>query len=238
MAKPLAMMPWFPGDFLKSTRGWSITATGVYRALLDAQWDLGILPESPSNLRKTIGATIREWNEGWKFCETKFPLIGGGRQNERLEAHRSKSLSLKAKNSKGAKTTNIKRWGNGVAERSDTESLSDQTPSRTLIAERVAERSQSSPSPSEEKIKTPAALASEPVSKPDPEDPDDYLIWTSGVQLLGEGKRGLIGMLVKEHGRELVARKLGELMAMTEKPRDPAGYFVGAMRKLKRGVVV
>jgi hypothetical protein len=40
--------------------------------------------------------------------------------------------------------------------------------------------------------------------------------------------------MVAEHGRDLVARKLGELMAMAEKPRDPAGYFIGCMRKLER----
>jgi hypothetical protein len=71
------------------------------------------------------------------------------------------------------------------------------------------------------------------LSESDP-DPDDFLIWTAGIELLGESKRGLMGKLIKTHGRELVARKLADLMAMTEKPRDPAAYFVGVMRKLER----
>lgn len=82
---------------------------------------------------------------------------------------------------------------------------------------------------------TPAARAPDFQSE-DP-DPEAYLIWTAGVDLVGEGKRGLLGKLVKQHGQAIVAGKLAELMAMAEKPRDPAGYLVGALRKLERRFV-
>jgi uncharacterized protein YdaU (DUF1376 family) len=94
MSIGLAMMPWFPGDFMRSTRGWSITAKGVYRELLDAQWDMGDLPADPDELRETIGATPGEWEIGWKKCECKFPVRRGGRRNWRLEAHRVKSEQI------------------------------------------------------------------------------------------------------------------------------------------------
>jgi uncharacterized protein YdaU (DUF1376 family) len=94
MSVGLAMMPWFPGDFMRSTRGWSITAKGVYRELLDAQWDMGDLPANPDELRETIGATPDEWEIGWKKCESKFPVRRGGRRNWRLEAHRVKSEQI------------------------------------------------------------------------------------------------------------------------------------------------
>jgi uncharacterized protein YdaU (DUF1376 family) len=93
------MMPWFPGDFMRSTRGWSVTARGVYRELLDAQWDMGELPSDLTDLRLTIGATIEEWAAGWKKCADKFPLIGLSRRNARLEAHRSKSEQIASKRS-------------------------------------------------------------------------------------------------------------------------------------------
>jgi uncharacterized protein YdaU (DUF1376 family) len=87
----LAMMPWFPGDFMRSTRGWSLTARGVYRELLDAQWDMGDLPTDPEELRQMIGATPDEWEIGWKRCEPKFPVRRTCRRNWRLEEHRSRS---------------------------------------------------------------------------------------------------------------------------------------------------
>lgn len=91
MSAGLAMMPWFPGDFMRSTRGWSVTAKGVYRELLDAQWDMGDLPADPEELRATIGATAEEWDLGWKKCEAKFPIKRSARRNLRLETHRAKS---------------------------------------------------------------------------------------------------------------------------------------------------
>lgn len=88
------MMPWFPGDFMRSTRGWSCTVKGVYRELLDAQWDMGILPIAIPELQQTAGATNAEWAAAWPKIETKFPVINGCRQNDRLEEHRRKALEL------------------------------------------------------------------------------------------------------------------------------------------------
>jgi hypothetical protein len=89
------MMPWFPGDFMRSTRGWSLTARAVYRELLDAQWDLGALPSGPQELAEMIGANPGEWSKGWSKCECKFPVGNDGqRRNLRLEEHRSKSKTL------------------------------------------------------------------------------------------------------------------------------------------------
>ena len=46
-----------------------------------------------------------------------------------------------------------------------------------------------------------------------------------------------MGKLVKQHGAAIVAGKIAELMAMPEKPRDPASYLVGALRKQERRFV-
>ncbi len=225
------MMPWFPRDFLAATRGWSITETGVYRTLLDAQWDLGILPEQSSELRALIGATPREWQAGWRRCESKFPIVSGGRKNPRLEEHRAKAIELHERRRRGAQSTNAKRWSSDTPE----VSLSDSTASRSAIAEPVAQRSHPSPSPSEDSEKNPAARAIDAGSEA--LDPEAYLIWTAGLDLIGSEKRSLLGKLVKQHGASIVANKIAELMAMPEKPRDPASYLVGALRKLERKFV-
>jgi uncharacterized protein YdaU (DUF1376 family) len=112
-----ARMPWYPRDFASSTRGWPLVARGVYRELLDSQWDLGgvthggILPEDEDALRMLAGATAPEWRIAWPLVEPKFPLVTGGRQNSRLEAHRRAAVDEFLARRKGANETNRKRWG-------------------------------------------------------------------------------------------------------------------------------
>ena len=77
--KPLPMLPWYPASFMSSTRGWSVTARGIYRELLDCQWEQYGLPEDPAELRKLIGATAAEWKE-WPVVESKFPISPDGRR--------------------------------------------------------------------------------------------------------------------------------------------------------------
>lgn len=84
-----------------------------------------------------------------------------------------------------------------------------------------------------EKNKNPAARATVDSEL----DPEAYLIWNAGVDLVGESKRGLLGKLVKAHGQSVVASKIAELMAMAERPRDAASYLVGALRKQERKFV-
>jgi hypothetical protein len=109
-------MPWYPGRFLSSTRGWSVTARGVYRELLDAQWELGGLPATPAELQRLIGATTAEWKCWRGFVEAKFPIshADGLRRNQTLEQHRSRSDDIRKRNRVGADKTNAKRWGTKV----------------------------------------------------------------------------------------------------------------------------
>ena len=86
---------WYPCyyvDFLLETRGWSMAAQGVYHALLAEQWDRGILPANPDELRTQIGVTnAREWRDGWEKCEPKFPVGRDGRRNVRLDELRAEA---------------------------------------------------------------------------------------------------------------------------------------------------
>lgn len=92
--RALAYMPWYTGDFMTSTRGWPVTARGVYRELLDAQWDRGSLPADPPTLRQLIGATLSEWRAWSTYVEPKFPTCPDGlRRNARLDQHRQKALA-------------------------------------------------------------------------------------------------------------------------------------------------
>jgi hypothetical protein len=108
---PLAWYKWFPGDYLRLTRGWPLAARAVYRELLDAEWDLQILPASPRRLRDTVGATVAEWRVAWPFCEQHFPLDGPGRRNPALERLRATQVALVEQCRRGAQRANRARWG-------------------------------------------------------------------------------------------------------------------------------
>lgn len=113
----LHMMPWFPGDFLASTRGWPLISRAIYRELLDAQWGQGALPPEPSDLRQIVGATPTEWRAGWSRVEPKFPVSADGlRRNYRLEQHRQKAVEIALKRAKigrsGGLASGAKRQAN------------------------------------------------------------------------------------------------------------------------------
>ena len=122
---PFARMPYYPRDFRSSTLGWPLVARGVYRELLDAQWDsggagVGTLPDDEEALRTIVGASPAEWKTAWRYIAPKFPQVDGGRRNHRLEMHRQTAIEEFVKRRKGALTTNAKRWAhhngtNGVS---------------------------------------------------------------------------------------------------------------------------
>ena len=134
MAESLPMMPWYPGDFIRSTRGWSVTARGVYRELLDAQWDMGSLPADTKSLRGMIGATPAEWKAGWSRCADKFPVCADDvRRNPVLEHHRERALRALERKAAGGKATAAKRWGSDSQASSSANSLA----TAELITKRV-----------------------------------------------------------------------------------------------------
>jgi len=178
MAESLAMLPWYPGDFMRSTRGWSVTAKGVYRELLDAQWDIGGLPEDPEQLRALIGATATEWAQGWKRCEEKFVVChDGSRRNTVLEHHRDRTLSLREGRSAGGKAAAAKRWEGHKSAKADASlSYSSAIADASLSGSKqlIAERCHPSPSPSPSPDPSPSPSRSEEAR------PDD---WTEFEQI-------------------------------------------------------
>ena len=127
----LAWFKWFPGDWLAETQDWPLLARGVYRELLDAQWNMGALPAEPSRLRKLVHATPREWRVAWPLVSLKFPTVPGGRLHPGLEERRRQAYAQRDRHRAGARHTNAVRWGDRspIAHRSLSESLSESHPS-------------------------------------------------------------------------------------------------------------
>ena len=212
-ADSLAMMPWFPRDFIASTRAMRLAERGAYRELLDYQWEMGSLPDDHERLARLLGITADEFADIWPGIEDKFLTSGGKMFNQRLEEHRKKALEQREKKRRAAEKTNAKRYGERVAKRSQ--------PSDSL---RDASASPPSPSPSIE----------EEDSRRGDESPRDF-IWRVGVDLLtaaGEKDktaRSFLGRLCKQHGDDQVREALGRAAAVV--PAEPKAWLEGALRK-------
>lgn len=137
----LAMLPWFPRDFLTSTRAMRLSERGAYCDLLFFQWEMGSLPADEEALARLLGCTPKEFTTVWKVVGKKFVQFDDSLRNVRLEEHRAKAIDTRDKKASGAFKTNAKRYGERPAEHNGER-----------IAERDAKRldivSPPSPSPS------------------------------------------------------------------------------------------
>jgi uncharacterized protein YdaU (DUF1376 family) len=112
-------MPWWPGDFLKSTRGWHIIARGCYRELLDHQWDSGSLPADPEKLRLIVAnISCEDWQIAWEAIESKFPISpkDGQRRNPRCDLERVHVFAILAAKSRGGKSSRKNNLGRVIEE--------------------------------------------------------------------------------------------------------------------------
>lgn len=115
----LAMMPWFPRDFIAATRHLALAERGAYRELLDYQWEMGALPADPIRLARLLAITAAEFEPIWEAIRDKFESTTVGLLNKRLEEHRKKAEEQRDKKVRGAAKTNAKRYG----ERADIDTL-------------------------------------------------------------------------------------------------------------------
>ena len=91
--KRLHYMPFFIGDYYRSTIGWSNDADHSHRLLLDAQWEFVVLPRDIEELAHICRRPVKQFKPIWeKYLKAKFPVVKGGRQNARLEVHREESI--------------------------------------------------------------------------------------------------------------------------------------------------
>lgn len=150
--KSLAMMPWFPRDFIAATRHLALAERGAYRELLDYQWEMGALPNDPVRLARLLAITPEEFTPIWAAIRDKFEIVEGRLINNRLEEHRKKAVDQLTKKIKGAEATNAKRYGqrqdptahsaSDSESHSDTLTVSPPSPSPSPSLRRVVEQSQ------------------------------------------------------------------------------------------------
>jgi len=121
----LAMMPWFPRDFIAATRHLALAERGAYRELLDYQWEMGALPTDQARLARLLAVTPEEFAPIWAAIGDKFEVSAAGLRNKRLEEHRNKAIEQRDKKVNGASKTNAKRYAQRPYSEAQCESLSD-----------------------------------------------------------------------------------------------------------------
>lgn len=84
---------WYVKDWRSSraTQRMSFAEKGVYREMLDEQWERGALPDDPKEVAALIATTAEQEAEvlsAWQTVRRKFITVDDGIINERLEAVR------------------------------------------------------------------------------------------------------------------------------------------------------
>lgn len=206
--KSLAMMPWFPRDFHAATRGWSFMERAIYRELLDAQWDMGVLPEAIEKLAKIVAISEEEFSSCWPVVKPKFTKCAGGIRNAKLEQHRKKSLKIrKLRAQLGSKGGKAKAVANAEAKAKGK-----------AVAKSYYSASASS-------LREDIPVGAAPSGDRDPRK----ILFDLGVSVLGSKNRSLIGKAVKEIGDQKTAELLAA-MAATPPMGDPVEYFCRALQ--------
>jgi uncharacterized protein YdaU (DUF1376 family) len=165
-------MPFFCGDFLAGTLGWSAEERGHYTVLLSVQWIQGSIPSDMAALERISSGVT----SCWATLSQKFPVWEDGlRRNRRLESHREKSIDLKEAKSRAGKAGNEQRWKNRktVADGSQT----DRTAIANGIANGIAKTSPPTPTPTSNYTHTQPRVR---VCRPDEEQDSGWALdaWT------------------------------------------------------------
>jgi uncharacterized protein YdaU (DUF1376 family) len=144
--KTLAMMPFYPRDYIAATRGMTLAERGAYCDLLFVAWDSGKpLPKETDVLARLVGVTPRTFAAIWPAIRKKLVEVPDGYISERLELERRKSLALRSKASEKAAAAAAARWHAPSNTRSNAPSMP--TPVNAVLGA-MLEDCPPSPSPS------------------------------------------------------------------------------------------
>jgi uncharacterized protein YdaU (DUF1376 family) len=109
--KGSAYTPWFHGDFLRSTAGWTLTERAVYWMLLCAQWESGPLPNDMTRLAAIAGTDVATIKNVWPVVGKKFATNKAGMTNKRMADHHRNYVDFKRRQSEGGKKGMANRYG-------------------------------------------------------------------------------------------------------------------------------
>src|SRR6185437_3734187 len=104
-------VPWYHGDFLRSTAGWTLLERAAYWMLLCAQWEIGPLPNDLVRLAGIVGIEASELASLWPLIRRKFKTTAAGLVNQRMKEHKANCVRYRASLSAAGKKGMRTRWG-------------------------------------------------------------------------------------------------------------------------------
>ena len=109
--KGFPYVPWYHGDFLRSTAGWTLLERAAYWMLLCAQWEAGSLPNDMARLASIAGIDTTTMTSLWQVVGKKFKRTATGLVNKRMQELRKQYLDFKRRQSEGGKKGMASRYG-------------------------------------------------------------------------------------------------------------------------------
>jgi uncharacterized protein YdaU (DUF1376 family) len=87
--KGFPYVPWYHGDFLRSTAGWTLLERAAYWMLLCAQWESGSIPDDMTRLASITGTDVASMTALWQVVGKKFVKTRAGLINKRMARDRA-----------------------------------------------------------------------------------------------------------------------------------------------------
>jgi uncharacterized protein YdaU (DUF1376 family) len=103
---------WYVKDWRSSRKVqlMSFKERGMYREMLDEQWEAVTVPNDPAALAALLGGTVAEWTRCLVTIRPCFTVLPDGRlQNQRLERERAKQRKRSVKAALGAAASNAQQ---------------------------------------------------------------------------------------------------------------------------------
>jgi uncharacterized protein YdaU (DUF1376 family) len=111
LVKGFPYVPWYHGDFLRSTASWTLIERAAYWMLLCAQWESGPLPNDLTRLANIAGTDMTTMTSLWLVVGKKFPKTRAGLVNKRMAVHRAEYMKYRQEQSERGKKGMASRWG-------------------------------------------------------------------------------------------------------------------------------
>jgi uncharacterized protein YdaU (DUF1376 family) len=108
--KGFPYVPWYHGDFLRSTAGWTLLERAVYWMLLCAQWEAGPLPSDMARLGTIAGIDAAMMNTVWPVVGKKFKNTAAGLVNRRMQEHGRSYQEFRRRQIEGGRKGAKARW--------------------------------------------------------------------------------------------------------------------------------
>jgi len=113
--KGFPYVPWFHGDFLRSTAGWTLLERATYWMLLCAQWETGPLPNDMTRVASIAGVDSATMSSVWPVVSKKFKRTAAGLTNKRMAEHRRNYLKFRQRQVDGGRKGAAARWKKAIS---------------------------------------------------------------------------------------------------------------------------